>query len=85
MPITVSARRGVAAEGLVVASVRAADAPPHQPHNSQHQKPTSAPVLQRAAMNEVTWRTVMQWEQLHRDECCKPTLLRFMGKPHDLR
>ena len=38
-----------------------------------------------AAMNELTWQRVMDWEQLHRDECCDPTLLRFQGKPDQLR
>lgn len=38
-----------------------------------------------AAMNEATWQQVVMWEQLHADKCGKPTLLRFMGKPHDLR
>jgi hypothetical protein len=27
----------------------------------------------------------MLWEALHAGECAKPTLLRFQGKPHDLR
>lgn len=36
-------------------------------------------------MNEATWQRVMQWELLHRQECDYPTLLRFQGKPHDLR
>ncbi len=37
------------------------------------------------AMNEATWQQVAMWEQLHADKCGKPMLLRFMGKPHDLR
>lgn len=36
------------------------------------------------AMNEMTWRKVMDWEQLHCQECKYPTLLKFQGKPHDL-
>jgi hypothetical protein len=36
-------------------------------------------------MNEVTWKRVMDWEQLHCDTCSYPTLLKFQGKPHDLR
>ena len=36
-------------------------------------------------MNELTWQRVMDWEQLHRDECRDPTLLRFQGKPDQLR
>lgn len=38
-----------------------------------------------AAMNEMTWRKVQDWEQLHCQECKYPTLLKFQGKPHDLR
>jgi cytochrome c heme-lyase len=37
------------------------------------------------AMNEMTWRKVQDWEQLHCQECQYPTLLKFQGKPHDLR
>jgi hypothetical protein len=36
-------------------------------------------------MNEVTWKRVMDWEQLHCDTCPLPKLLKFQGKPHDLR
>lgn len=36
-------------------------------------------------MNEATWHRVKAWEVLHREECGSPTLLRFQGKPHDLR
>lgn len=36
------------------------------------------------AMNEATWRRVEAWEALHCDSCPHPTLLRFMGRPHDL-
>lgn len=36
-------------------------------------------------MNELTWQRVMDWEQLHREECRDPTLLRFEGKPDKLR
>lgn len=36
------------------------------------------------SMNEITWREVWTWEQLHRDECNSPALLRFLGRPDDL-
>jgi len=36
-----------------------------------------------AAMNEMTWATVQQWERLHQ-ECDDPRLSRFIGRPHDL-
>lgn len=36
-------------------------------------------------MNELTWQRVLEWEALHHDTCGDPKLLRFMGKPHDLR
>ena len=36
------------------------------------------------AMNEDTWRRVVAWEKLHRDECENPMLLRFLGRPNDL-
>ena len=35
-------------------------------------------------MNEMTWRTVAQWESLHAKECGNPRLARFLGRPHDL-
>ncbi|KAI8467996.1 MAG: cytochrome c/c1 heme lyase-domain-containing protein [Monoraphidium minutum] len=35
-------------------------------------------------MNEVTWKHVMDWEQLHCDTCRYPTLLKFQGRPDDL-
>lgn len=38
-----------------------------------------------AAMNEVTWKHVADWEALHCDTCPYPTLLRFRGRPDDLR
>ncbi len=38
-----------------------------------------------AAMNEVTWQHVMAWEALHAGECAKPQLLRFTGRPDELR
>ena len=41
--------------------------------------------LLHTGMNEATWQRVAQWEMLHRGECDTPTLLRFQGKPHDLR
>lgn len=37
------------------------------------------------SMNEVTWSHVLAWESLHRDTCCDPALLRFRGRPDDLR
>ena len=42
-------------------------------------------VLPVAAMNEMTWQHVLQWEQLHAHECGQPTLLRFLGRPDELR
>jgi hypothetical protein len=36
-------------------------------------------------MNEATWQTVHDWEQLHCEECKHAQLLRFQGRPHDLR
>lgn len=36
------------------------------------------------SMNEITWREVWAWEQLHRDACGEPRLVRFLGRPHDL-
>lgn len=36
-------------------------------------------------MNEATWQQVALWEKLHAKECDCPTLLKFQGKPHDLR
>lgn len=38
-----------------------------------------------AGMNEATWQRVKVWEILHRQECAEARLLRFQGKPHDLR
>lgn len=37
------------------------------------------------AMNEATWRQVLVWERLHASDCQTPTLLKFRGRPHDLR
>lgn len=37
-----------------------------------------------AVLNEITWGEVSIWEQLHR-ECDDPRLLRFLGRPDDLR
>ena len=31
----------------------------------------------------MTWQQVLRWEHLHRDECAKPSLLRFLGRPDD--
>ena len=36
------------------------------------------------SMNEDTWRRVLTWERLHKDECRNPMLLRFRGRPDDL-
>lgn len=36
------------------------------------------------SMNENTWQEVWTWEQLHRNECNQPRLLRFLGRPDDL-
>ena len=36
-------------------------------------------------MNENTWRHVMAWEQMHCAECKSPQLLRFCGRPDELR
>ena len=38
-----------------------------------------------AAMNEVTWQHVLAWEALHAGECANPQLLRFTGRPDELR
>lgn len=38
-----------------------------------------------AAMNEVTWQHVLAWERLHGGECGDPRLLRFTGRPDELR
>lgn len=35
-------------------------------------------------MNEATWRRLLQWEALHQ-ECGRPALVRFLGRPDDLR
>ena len=35
-------------------------------------------------MNEGAWREVLRWEALHSAKCDAPTLLRFMGRPHEL-
>lgn len=45
---------------------------------------SSLPVLS-AAMNERTWDRVAEWERLHCDACPDPRLLRFQGRPDDLR
>jgi cytochrome c heme-lyase len=36
-------------------------------------------------MNEMTWRRVLDWETLHSERCGQPRLLRFCGRPDDLR
>ncbi len=38
-----------------------------------------------AAMNELTWRKVQQWEALHPETQSEATLLRFCGRPDNLR
>ena len=38
-----------------------------------------------AAMNEVTWARVKQWELLHRGQCRNTKLRRFLGRPDELR
>lgn len=35
-------------------------------------------------MNERTWNAVLEWERMHCDECERPTLARFMGRPTEL-
>ena len=35
-------------------------------------------------MNEGAWREVLRWEAMHSHKCEAPTLLRFMGRPHEL-
>lgn len=44
-----------------------------------------ASAICHAAMNEVTWNHVANWEQLHCQECAHSTLLHFQGRPDDLR
>jgi len=36
-------------------------------------------------MNEITWQYVSLFEKLHANECDCPALLKFQGRPHDLR
>ena len=37
------------------------------------------------SLNEQTWRDVLRWESLHREECPRgPKLLRFQGRPDEL-
>lgn len=36
-------------------------------------------------MNELTWRKVQQWEALHPETHSEATLLRFCGRPDELR
>lgn len=36
-------------------------------------------------MNEKTWQRVAEWEQLHCAECPDARLLRFVGRPDDVR
>ena len=35
------------------------------------------------AVNEQTWKEILKWEQLHKDECGQPRLVRFQGRPTD--
>ena len=35
-------------------------------------------------MNEATWQRLLQWEALHQ-ECGRPALVRFLGRPDELR
>lgn len=42
-------------------------------------------ILAHNSMNELTWGHVLMWESLHRDTCCQPALMRFRGRPDDLR
>lgn len=35
-------------------------------------------------VNEATWRKVLEFEQMHADECAQPKLVRFKGRPSDL-
>jgi len=35
-------------------------------------------------MNERAWKQVLEWEALHCEECEKPTLRRFVGRPDEL-
>mmetsp|Transcript_10443 Transcript_10443/g.19023 ORF Transcript_10443/g.19023 Transcript_10443/m.19023 type:complete len:193 (-) Transcript_10443:94-672(-) len=34
--------------------------------------------------NERSWSAVLDWERLHQKSCATPSLLRFVGRPHDL-
>mmetsp|Transcript_3292 Transcript_3292/g.5425 ORF Transcript_3292/g.5425 Transcript_3292/m.5425 type:complete len:240 (+) Transcript_3292:48-767(+) len=34
--------------------------------------------------NEISWRKIMEWEQLHARSCATPSLLRFVGRPDKL-
>ncbi|KAL8272421.1 hypothetical protein Esti_003711 [Eimeria stiedai] len=36
------------------------------------------------AVNEEAWRQIEQWEELHKDACKSPKLIRFVGRPHEL-
>ncbi|KAJ1985304.1 Cytochrome c1 heme lyase [Dimargaris verticillata] len=35
-------------------------------------------------VNEVAWKKVLEWEQLHASTCPMPKLLRFEGRPQDI-
>ena len=48
------------------------------------EKDMESVVAAHNTMNEITWKEVWTWEQLHRDECPQPSLLRFLGRPDDL-
>ena len=34
-------------------------------------------------VNERVWEHILQWEKLHEDVCCRPTLSKFEGRPKD--
>ena len=36
------------------------------------------------AVNEETWRQILKWEELHKDTCPVPKLIRFLGRPNEL-
>ncbi|KAJ1650572.1 holocytochrome c synthase [Dispira simplex] len=35
-------------------------------------------------LNEGCWQEILKWEELHKDACCDPQLLRLRGRPNDL-
>ncbi|KAI8101898.1 hypothetical protein M9434_006960 [Picochlorum sp. BPE23] len=48
------------------------------------EKDMESVVAAHNTMNEITWQHVWAWEQLHRNSCPNPSLLRFLGRPDDL-